>query len=150
MWPCSRCGCGRVHHDEDPSACALFRSDVGTHPEHTDLSTIASCLDVCTCGTCAGDAPPFYVSVIDDERKRKALLLGPYVTHSFALSMVPTGRRLAERVDARAVWYAFGTAHGGDGRTGILNDMLDAEERETDREAEQQPKMRAKRKAVAS
>jgi hypothetical protein len=71
--------------------------------------------------------------------------------------MVDTGRRLAERVDARAVWYAYGTvAYQGDygPKTGSLNDLLDQEREAAERAAEEQavkPKPRARqRKAVAA
>ena len=53
----------------------------------------------------------YYVSCIDDSsRQRKALLSGPYGSHTEALSMVPTVRRKAEEADPRACWYFFGTA----------------------------------------
>ena len=48
----------------------------------------------------------FYVSVIDGARH--GLLLGPYATKLDAESDVPAGRELAERVNDRAGWYAYG------------------------------------------
>jgi hypothetical protein len=50
----------------------------------------------------------FYVSVING--KRRALLLGPYPSHDAALADVDLGRKLAERVDPMAGFFAFGTA----------------------------------------
>lgn len=50
----------------------------------------------------------FYVSAIDGERK--ALICGPYDTHEEALADVARVKAAAERVDARAIWYAWGTA----------------------------------------
>lgn len=49
----------------------------------------------------------FYVSVIDG--RRKGILLGPYETHQDALDNVKRGRELAEEVDCRAAFFAFGT-----------------------------------------
>jgi hypothetical protein len=50
----------------------------------------------------------FYVSAIDGDRK--ALICGPYETHEAALEDVTRVKRAAERVDHRAVWWAWGTA----------------------------------------
>lgn len=50
----------------------------------------------------------YYVSAIDGERK--ALICGPYATHDAALADVQRVKRAAERVDPRAVWWAWGTA----------------------------------------
>ncbi len=52
----------------------------------------------------------FFVSCVDDSGRRRALLLGPFPSHADALANVSRGRKLAEQADARAVWYAFGTA----------------------------------------
>lgn len=50
----------------------------------------------------------YYVSVIDGARR--AILRGPWVdNHRGALDAVDSVRREADRVDPRAVWYAFGT-----------------------------------------
>jgi hypothetical protein len=56
----------------------------------------------------------FYVSVADScandgSRTRHGLLLGPYATKADAESDVSTGRRLAQQVNDRAIWYAYGT-----------------------------------------
>lgn len=50
----------------------------------------------------------YYVSVIDGSRR--ALLAGPYTDHRDALAKVDTVRKLADDVDPRACFYAFGTA----------------------------------------
>jgi hypothetical protein len=52
----------------------------------------------------------FFVSVIDDSGQKRGLLLGPFPSHAEALANVDRGRKLAERHDARAVFYGFGTA----------------------------------------
>jgi hypothetical protein len=57
------------------------------------------------------DAAPgnYYVTVRDGERY--ALLLGPFTNdHQRALDAVEEVRRVAEELDPRASWYAFGTA----------------------------------------
>lgn len=57
--------------------------------------------------------PPryFYVTCIEDgPRKRIGWLAGPYAHHEEALARVQEVRKLAEEADARAAWYAFGTA----------------------------------------
>ena len=52
----------------------------------------------------------FYVSATYDETQREfVVLLGPFETHQEALDLVATARRLAEIVDPRACWYAYGT-----------------------------------------
>ena len=62
----------------------------------------------------------FYVSCIDGPRT--AILAGPYQTHPEALEAVPQVRRVAEKVDPRACWYAFGTCKAPNGwREGTLN-----------------------------
>jgi hypothetical protein len=48
----------------------------------------------------------FYVSVEDNGRH--GLLLGPYADKAAAEADVPLGKRLAESVNDRAVWYAYG------------------------------------------
>lgn len=69
----------------------------------------------------------YYVSVIDGPRF--GLLAGPFRTHVEALELVERARKEAERVDPRAVFYAFGTtAMHPDYRTpGKLNDPLGLE-----------------------
>jgi hypothetical protein len=41
---------------------------------------------------------------------RHALLAGPFPNHATALALVDKARIEAEKVDPRAVWYAYGTA----------------------------------------
>ena len=50
----------------------------------------------------------YYVSCVNEAGKH-ALLSGPYPEHATALGLVEKARRLGEKFDARAVWYAFGT-----------------------------------------
>lgn len=58
----------------------------------------------------------FYVTVMDRTHgggpvatgTRTGRLLGPYSTKADAEHDVPTGRRLAQEVNDRAVWYAYG------------------------------------------
>ena len=73
----------------------------------------------------------FYVSVIRTERPSDyRLLAGPYELHETALGLVDKVRAIAERVDPRACWYAFGTCSlegEGEFQSGILNDLLAAE-----------------------
>lgn len=54
----------------------------------------------------AGDRTGFYVSVIDG--RQSGMLLGPYATREAAEVNVPEGKRLAEAVNDRAIWYAYG------------------------------------------
>lgn len=49
----------------------------------------------------------FYVSVKD--AGRSGFLLGPYDTHEEAKQNVERGREMAQKMDARACFYAFGT-----------------------------------------
>lgn len=58
----------------------------------------------------------YYVSVIDGPRigdqievKQMGLLAGPFETHGEALGKVDAVRQIAERVNAWAHFYAFGT-----------------------------------------
>jgi hypothetical protein len=69
----------------------------------------------------------YYVSVVDG--KRHALLAGPFGEHTTALDAVPDTRELAEQMDPRASWYAFGTCRLPDDdsvpiRAGKLNKQL--------------------------
>lgn len=50
----------------------------------------------------------YYVSCVDGTRR--ALLRGPWTSHAAAIAAVPAVRAEAERADAWACWYAFGTA----------------------------------------
>ena len=53
---------------------------------------------------------PYYVSVIRDGSPSDARLVsGPYPTHKEALDLVDRARRLCERLDPKACFYAFGT-----------------------------------------
>lgn len=64
-----------------------------------------------------------------------ALLLGPYASHSLALSLVATGRRLAERANPyQTTDCAFGTMaiRDDDPRQGVLMNMLASEEAKPD------------------
>ena len=58
------------------------------------------------CFLAAGGPEGFYVSVLDNGRS--GMLLGPYATKADAESDVRTGKRLAEQVNSRAFWYAYG------------------------------------------
>jgi hypothetical protein len=78
----------------------------------------------------------YYVSVVDGPRfgneiqvKKFGLLAGPYDTHEEALDKVDVVRKIAESVNARAVFYAFGTCKlkepvNGQYPPGRLNDLL--------------------------
>ncbi len=123
------CGCagrryGGHDHTGECLSCGCPRWRPQPCPVETTLSTQAACLDVCTCGGEHHAGAAYYVSARRGDDT--ALLLGPYATHSMALSMVGTGRRLAEKVDARAFWYAFGTLaiRSGEAPPGKLNDLL--------------------------
>ena len=50
---------------------------------------------------------PYYVSVVR-EKGDYIFASGPYPTHPEALALVDKARRVAEKHDPRAVWYAFG------------------------------------------
>ncbi len=71
------------------------------------------------------DDPCFYVSVIDAETKRSALLAGPFVTHDFALAALLDATRIAVDIDPRGAFYAYGTCRHENGHsTGSLNSRL--------------------------
>lgn len=59
-----------------------------------------------------GQADPrpgyYYCTVIDGSNY--ALLAGPYESHQEAIDNLPTVKRVALKTDARAAFYAFGTA----------------------------------------
>jgi hypothetical protein len=64
----------------------------------------------CECGKDHPIGTLFFVTCIEDEGKRRTgFLLGPYDTHSEALTNVDRGRKLAEDADEKAHWYSFGT-----------------------------------------
>ena len=55
----------------------------------------------------------YFVSCVREGRsndaRNTALVSGPYECHADALAMVARARRVAENMDAKAVWYSFGT-----------------------------------------
>ena len=66
---------------------------------------------VCACDEqhfTPADRDAYYVTVRDGGPV--GFLLGPYDSHDAALANVDRGNRLAHEADARAHWYAFGTA----------------------------------------
>jgi hypothetical protein len=69
----------------------------------------------------------YFVSVTD--AGRYGLLLGPYPTHAGALARVEAVRTLAEKVDDRAWFYAYGTCRlaPGSGQVGKLNKLYQKE-----------------------
>ena len=69
------------------------------------------------------DSKNFYVSVIDGTRYN--LLRGPFKTHQEALEAVDETRRMANELDPKSWFYAFGTVGVGDwDKPGILNDKF--------------------------
>ena len=67
----------------------------------------------------------YYVTALDGARH--ALLVGPFKNdHAGALALVERARIEAEKVDPRAIWYAYGTARFPEDCTtpGKLNDRL--------------------------
>ena len=69
------------------------------------------------------DNPCFYVSVVDGSRL--GLLAGPFQTHKEALGMVDQARATAQRRNAWAWFYAFGTVKMKNGnKPGVLNEDL--------------------------
>lgn len=78
--------------------------------------------------------PCFYATVMRGREWRA--LAGPFATHAAARDALPEARRLARRRDARAHWYAYGTALLPDGTTaGILPAELGQPETITERAA---------------
>ena len=65
-------------------------------------------MTACECGREHEPDLRFFVTVRDGERW--AALLGPFDTHAEALAQVDAGRDLAYKADARAPFYAYGTA----------------------------------------
>lgn len=80
---------------------------------------------VCDCGQTHHEGSNYYVSVVDGPKKFQ-VLAGPYKTHQEALALVPTVTRIAQDVDPRAAFYAFGTVAMKPDFTkpGILNDKI--------------------------
>ena len=66
---------------------------------------------VCVCekAECPADSGYFYATVINDSGDHR-FLLGPFANHETAIASVGLAQSLAERMDARAFWYAYGTA----------------------------------------
>lgn len=64
----------------------------------------------------------YYVSVIRDNGDTR-LLAGPYPNnHAAALADVERAKHIAQDIDQKAVWYAFGTCRSDDDLgPGILN-----------------------------
>uniref|UniRef100_A0A6M3IPV8 Uncharacterized protein n=1 Tax=viral metagenome TaxID=1070528 RepID=A0A6M3IPV8_9ZZZZ len=74
------------------------------------------------------DEACYYVSVIDTDTDRRALLAGPFAHQRQAAAAVRVVRQAAECVDARAVWYAYGTCRAPNGHyDGGLNAEIDFE-----------------------
>ena len=69
---------------------------------------------------------PYYVSVMRDSNPdHYRLLSGPYPTHSQALGLVDRALRIAQYVDAKSIWYSFGTVRMSSevARPGILQQL---------------------------
>lgn len=75
----------------------------------------------CPCGAVHAVSEMFYVTVAD--AGKVGYLVGPFPDHAAALDKVDATRKVAERLDWRATFYAFGTTGvtGGDLRAGTLN-----------------------------
>lgn len=73
------------------------------------------------------ERPCFYATVRKGQDWRP--LAGPFATHAAARDALPQARRLANQRDARAPWYAYGTALLPDGAlTGLFSaEIGDAE-----------------------
>lgn len=67
----------------------------------------------CPCGSGhEGESGGYYTSVVDGPDY--GLLLGPFETHGEALEWVDRVRAAAEKANARAVFYAFGSCRAKD------------------------------------
>jgi hypothetical protein len=121
---CDRCGCGRLDHRRDDCGdiyctgcahCSGYRPI--PDPEHAELSTSASCADICTCGAEHAEGAVYYVSAVRGATSNAghrmpgvALLLGPYSNHAVALGNVDIARDLANEVSPmEAPWLGYGT-----------------------------------------
>ena len=140
--PCDRCGhafeehdpvfggAGCMHHLRWPTIVPCACSRWVPHDGNADASTLrtdATCHDDCLCGQTHPPGAAYYVTCRRDHRVTEvALLLGPFHSHAVALGFVDTARRAAERVDLRAVWYAYGTMafRGAVTDPGKLNDLV--------------------------
>jgi hypothetical protein len=85
----------------------------------------------CSCGKACPPFGLYYVSVQNDlhpaRGRQTQLLAGPFDTHDEALGHVPMARQLAEQLDPKAAWYAFGTVKvetKNAPTVGILNQRL--------------------------
>ena len=76
-------------------------------------------------GAPLGVGRDFYVTVLDHDRT--GFLLGPFISHADALANVERGRKLAESVNDRAIWYAYGTASAPHGT--VIKTVFGMEER---------------------
>lgn len=87
----------------------------------------------------AGHSRKFYVTMIRDPgpRQRVARLAGPFDQHEDALTHVDRARAIAEEVDPRAVFDAFGTSAitSDNHRPGTLNGHLGIGEKPADDDA---------------
>ena len=78
----------------------------------------------CRCSERHHQLAHYYVSVRDGSRW--GLLLGPFTEHDEALAWVDRVRAVADEMDPRAPWYAFGTTAMASTyiKPGLLNDRL--------------------------
>ena len=83
-------------------------------------------LPLCSCGEqfLHEHGQNFYVSVIDG--RKTGLLAGPFTTHAEALRLLPDTKAIAQEVDYKSAFYAFGTVSMKIPycKSGILNDFL--------------------------
>jgi hypothetical protein len=140
--PCGRCGHALDEHDEVfggagcmhhlrwptivPCACSQWVRQEPAAVAST-LRTDSACQEDCLCGEHHPLGAVYYVTCRRDHLVTAvALLLGPFHSHAVALGLVDTARRAAERVDPRAVWYAYGTTalRGPASKPGKLNDLV--------------------------
>jgi hypothetical protein len=67
----------------------------------------------------------YYVTAVDGQRI--ALLVGPLQSHEAALARVKDAKRIAEAINSRALFYAYGTSRDKGGVTlppGKLNEWF--------------------------
>lgn len=68
----------------------------------------------CVCGVVHDEPRSFYVTIFDRTDNaghgKVRLACGPYATHPEALDRVEIARRIAEKLDPRTVFYAWGTS----------------------------------------
>lgn len=65
-------------------------------------------METCECGALHAEGLLFYATAVHGGRV--AYLAGPLSSHADALAVLPSAREEAQRRDAWAVFYAFGTA----------------------------------------